>query len=98
MSTSTRIPNTTLTSPTHTPGQTPGGPHDDAPRPDRLSERELQVLRLVAEGWSNRVIAEFLAITERTVKNHLTNIMGKLHAHDRTHAVVTAVRLGWMEI
>jgi two-component system response regulator DegU len=74
------------------------GDHDDVPRPDRLSERELQVLRLVAEGWSNRVIAEFLAITERTVKNHLTNIMGKLHAHDRTHAVVTAVRLGWMEI
>ncbi len=82
------------TAPISSPDEIP----DDAPRPDRLSDRELQVLRLVAEGWSNRVIAEYLAITERTVKNHLTNIMGKLHAHDRTHAVVTAVRLGWMEI
>lgn len=70
----------------------------EAPHPDRLSDRELQVLALVAEGRSNRLIADYLAITERTVKNHLTNIMGKLQAHDRTHAVVTAVRLGWMEI
>ena len=85
---------TLRTAPISNTGLTP----DDAPRPDRLSDRELQVLRLVAEGWSNRVIADYLSITERTVKNHLTNIMGKLHAHDRTHAVVTAVRLGWMEI
>jgi DNA-binding NarL/FixJ family response regulator len=63
-----------------------------------LTERELQVLALVAEGCSNKVIARHLGISERTVKNHLSYIMAKLGASDRTHAVVIAVRLGWLSI
>jgi DNA-binding NarL/FixJ family response regulator len=63
-----------------------------------LTDREKQVLALVAEGNSNKVIGDFLSISERTVKSHLTYIMTKLRASDRTHAVVTAVRLGWLAI
>ncbi len=63
-----------------------------------LTDRELQVLSLVAEGNSNKIVAANLNIRERTVKNHLTYIMTKLRASDRTHAVVTAVRLGWLAI
>ena len=63
-----------------------------------LTGREREVLSLVAEGNSNRLIADDLGISERTVKNHLTYIMTKLRASDRTHAVVTAVRLGWLSI
>ena len=63
-----------------------------------LTEREREVLSLVAEGYSNKLIAARLGISERTVKNHLTYIMIKLRASDRTHAVVTAVRLGWLAI
>ena len=63
-----------------------------------LTEREREVLGLVAEGFSNKLIAAQLGISERTVKNHLTYIMIKLRASDRTHAVVTAVRLGWLAI
>jgi len=63
-----------------------------------LSHREREVLSLVAEGCSNKLIASRLGISERTVKNHLTYIMTKLRAYDRTHAVVTAVRLGWLAI
>ena len=63
-----------------------------------LTSREQEVLSLVAEGYPNKLIGDRLGITERTVKNHLTYIMGKLQASDRTHAVVTAVRLGWLAI
>ncbi|MFQ5880326.1 MAG: response regulator transcription factor [Dehalococcoidia bacterium] len=63
-----------------------------------LTDRELQVLSLVAEGCSNKMIGDRLMIRERTVKNHLTCIMTKLRASDRTHAVVTAIRLGWLAI
>ena len=63
-----------------------------------LTDREREVLALVAEGNSNKVIGERLNISERTVKSHLTYIMTKLRASDRTHAVVTAVRLGWLAI
>ena len=63
-----------------------------------LSKREREVLSLVAEGNSNKLISAHLDISDRTVKNHLTNIMTKLRAYDRTHAVVTAVRLGWLAI
>ncbi|MFQ5873735.1 MAG: response regulator transcription factor [Dehalococcoidia bacterium] len=65
---------------------------------DPLTERELEVLALVAEGNSNKIVASQLNIRERTVKNHLTGIMTKLRASDRTHAVVKAVRLGWLAI
>lgn len=63
---------------------------------DPLTERKIQVLSLVSEGRTNKIIATHLSITERTVKNHLTSIMSKLRASDRTHAVVTAVRRGWL--
>ncbi len=68
------------------------------PHADPLTERELEVISLVAEGYSNKLIAARLNICERTVKNHLTFIMTKLRASDRTHSVVTAVRLGWLAI
>ena len=63
-----------------------------------LTHREREVLALVAEGNSNKIIGNRLVISERTVKSHLTYIMTKLRASDRTHAVVTAVRLGWLAI
>lgn len=63
-----------------------------------LTRREQGILSLVAEGYSNKQVGACLNISERTVKNHLSNIMAKLQAYDRTHAVVTAVRLGWLAI
>jgi DNA-binding NarL/FixJ family response regulator len=59
-----------------------------------LSPRELEILRLVAKGASNRDIAETLVIAEGTVKNHLTNILGKLSVKDRMQAVLKAREYG----
>jgi len=59
-----------------------------------LSEREREVLRLIAEGLGNAEIAERLIIGERTVKSHVTNILGKLHVADRTQAAIYAWREG----
>ncbi len=70
----------------------------EAPAVVPMTGREQEVLTLVAEGFSNKLVAAELGICERTVKNHLTSIMTKLRAADRTHAVVTAVRLGWLVI
>jgi LuxR family maltose regulon positive regulatory protein len=61
---------------------------------EALSEREIQVLRLVAAGMSNRDIGRQLFIAERTAKKHLTNILGKLQATNRTQAVDNARRMG----
>jgi DNA-binding NarL/FixJ family response regulator len=58
----------------------------------RLTDRELEVLKLVAQGMSNREIAGELYISENTVKNHVRNILEKLHLHSRMEAVVYAVR------
>ena len=58
----------------------------------RLTDRELDVLRLVAQGLTNREIAEQLYIAENTVKNHVRNILEKLHLHSRMEAVLYAVR------
>lgn len=55
-----------------------------------LSEREIEVLRLIAQGASNREIASTLFLAEGTVKNHVTNILGKLEARDRTQAALKA--------
>ena len=62
--------------------------------PNPLSVREVEVLGLVAAGLNNREISERLVISEGTVKNHLTNILGKLEARDRMQAVVRARELG----
>ena len=58
----------------------------------RLTSRELEVLKLVAQGMSNKEIAAELYISENTVKNHVRNILEKLHLHSRMEAVVYAVR------
>jgi DNA-binding NarL/FixJ family response regulator len=62
--------------------------------PDDLTERELEVLRLIAAGLNNRQIADRLVISEKTVKTHVSSILGKLHVEDRTQAAVYALRHG----
>ncbi len=62
-----------------------------------LSAREHEVLRLIAEGCTNATIAERLVISEYTVKNHVSNILSKLHLADRTEAAVYAWRAGLMK-
>ena len=62
-----------------------------------LSEREVEVLRLIAEGRSNTEIAERLVISEHTVKRHVSNILSKLHLADRTQAAVYAWREGMVD-
>jgi DNA-binding NarL/FixJ family response regulator len=64
----------------------------------RLTSRELEVLKLVAQGMSNREIATELYISENTVKNHVRNILEKLHLHSRMEAVVYAVREKLLDI
>ena len=66
--------------------------------PPRLTDRELQVLRLVAKGLGNRDIAQQLFISEDTVKNHLRNILEKLQLHSRMEAVIYAVREKLLDI
>lgn len=64
----------------------------------QLSDRECEVLRLVAKGRCNREIGELLSVTEGTVKMHLNHILSKLQASDRTQAVVTALKRGIIQI
>ncbi|MBE6183402.1 response regulator [Heyndrickxia ginsengihumi] len=63
-----------------------------------LTPRECEVLQLLADGKSNRVIGETLYISEKTVKNHVSNILQKMNVNDRTQAVVTAIKNGWVEV
>jgi len=63
-----------------------------------LTAREIEVLRLLARGYSNAQIADELGITERTVKNHAGRIYGKLGVGSRMEAVLHAVRRGWVEV
>jgi len=63
---------------------------------DILTEREIEVLRRVAAGNSNKIIADQLKLTEATVKAHMKNILSKLGANDRTHAVTIALRRGFL--
>ncbi len=74
-------------------GNRPSSPSEQ-PLVDPLSERELEILGVLATGASNREIAQQLYITEGTVKNHITNILGKLGVRDRTQAVLKARELG----
>ncbi len=63
-----------------------------------LTGRELEVLRLIREGYRNKQIADRLAISENTVNFHIKNLMDKLRANDRTHAVTIALRRGILQI
>ena len=65
---------------------------------DALTEREIEVLRQVAAGNANKVVALRLAISEETVKAHMRSILSKLGANDRTHAVTIALKRGIIEI
>jgi two-component system response regulator DegU len=63
-----------------------------------LTRRECEVLQMLADGKSNRGIGEALFISEKTVKNHVSNILQKMNVNDRTQAVVVAIKNGWVEI
>jgi DNA-binding NarL/FixJ family response regulator len=63
---------------------------------EELTEREMDVLRLVAKGFTNKAIGVQLSISDRTVQGHLAHIFGKLQAASRTEAVMRAVSLGWL--
>lgn len=65
---------------------------------DALTPRELDVLRLVAKGNANKGIGAQLSLTEETVKSHIRNILSKLQANDRTHAVAIAVKRGIIDL
>jgi NarL family two-component system response regulator LiaR len=69
----------------------PSGP---PPSGEELTEREVEVLSLVAQGLSNQEIADRLVVSERTVRKHVSNILGKLHLANRTQAALYALRTG----
>jgi DNA-binding NarL/FixJ family response regulator len=72
----------------------PGSSHVFAP----LSPREVQILDNIAQGKTNKEVAYTLAISEQTVKNHMSSILRKLSVNDRTQAVVYAIRQGWISV
>lgn len=72
--------------------------HVSEPDPEPLTERELEVLRLVGQGMANKAIARELIITERTVKFHVSAILGKLAVGNRTEAVRVAVQRGLISL
>ena len=76
----------------------PRTPDDEELLDTTLSQRELEVLQYVADGNSNKMIGNLLRISEQTVKNHLTSILSKLEANDRTDAVVIALQQRWISI
>ncbi|AOZ93229.1 response regulator [Paenibacillus crassostreae] len=67
---------------------------DDNP----LTRREAEVLRLMSEGKSNKMIAEHLFISEKTVKNHVSSVLQKMEVDDRTQAVINAIKYGWVRL
>jgi DNA-binding NarL/FixJ family response regulator len=70
----------------------------DPEGPEKLSEREMEVLRLLARGFANKAIARELGITERTVKAHVGSILAKLHLESRTQAALYAGRIGLVPV
>jgi DNA-binding NarL/FixJ family response regulator len=74
-----------------------GGPRGSRLAPP-LTERELEVIRALAQGMSDRQIARSLDISEKTVRNHTSNIYRKLHIFDRTQAVIYAIREGVIDV
>jgi DNA-binding NarL/FixJ family response regulator len=65
---------------------------------DSLTVREIEVLRLIAVGNANKMVADQLSITEETVKGHVKNILSKLGANDRTHAVTIGLKRGIIDL
>jgi DNA-binding CsgD family transcriptional regulator len=65
---------------------------------DQMTRREIDVLRLIAAGNSNKLIADQLSIGEATVKGHVTNILSKLGANDRSHAVTIGLKRGVIDL
>lgn len=65
---------------------------------DGLTPREVDVLRFIAKGNANKAIAAQLSLTEETIKSHIRNILSKLQANDRTHAIAIAVKRGIIEL
>ena len=63
-----------------------------------LTARELEILKLVAQGKANKEIGELLTLSENTVKNHVKSILAKLNAKDRTHAVTEALKRGLFQL
>jgi len=72
-------------------------PSAHPPTTDPLTEREVEVLRLLVRGESNKDIAELLGISESTVRKHVSSILGKLHLASRTQAALFAVREGLVQ-
>jgi DNA-binding NarL/FixJ family response regulator len=65
---------------------------------DSMTSREMEVLRLIAAGNANKIVADKLSITEETVKGHVKSILSKLGANDRTHAVTIGLRRGIIDL
>ncbi|PWK05955.1 response regulator [Tumebacillus permanentifrigoris] len=72
-------------------------PKPVAPVTDLLTEREMDVLRLIGQGMTNQQIGETLYIGIKTVKTHVSNILAKLSVEDRTQAAILAIRKGWVD-
>ncbi|MFJ4473289.1 LuxR C-terminal-related transcriptional regulator [Streptomyces sp. NPDC089424] len=72
-----------------------GGPVPSTPK---LTPRHLQILRLAANGYSNKLIGSRLGTAENTVKSQMAAIMRRLHVDDRTHAVAVGIRLGLVDV
>jgi len=68
--------------------------HPPAPPPEALTPQELRLIQYLADGWSNKAIAQAMAVSENTVKYHLKNILQKLGVHNRTEAAAYAIRAG----
>jgi DNA-binding NarL/FixJ family response regulator len=73
-----------------------GAGFEALPVPEPLTKREVEILRMMANGYSNREIAKGCFVAEGTVKNHISNILSKLGVRDRTRAVLRALHLGWV--
>ena len=73
-------------------------PGKQDPLVDELTPREVEVLKLIADGLSNKDIAEALVLSEKTVKNHINNIFSKLHVYDRSQAMLFAIRKGLVKV
>jgi NarL family two-component system response regulator LiaR len=76
--------------------QQPSPTHQDYP--EDLTGRELEVVQLIAQGRNNHEIAQTLVISEKTVKTHVSNILGKLHLEDRTQLAIYAIKHGLVEL